>query len=89
MHIIDIHISVILRGFRGGKAFFDPFRVKIKVYTGPTINPNFFCFILFYIMSPAPPIAASLSLTALLMLYRENPAKCPSLAKNPPKYTTA
>jgi hypothetical protein len=23
------------------------------------------------------------------MIYRENPAKYPSLAKNPPKYTTA
>ena len=27
--------------------------------------------------------------TAKLMICRENPAKCPSLAKNPPKYTTA
>ena len=24
-----------------------------------------------------------------IMVFRENPAKCPSLAKNPPKYTTA
>ena len=24
-----------------------------------------------------------------IMVIRENPAKCPSLAKNPPKYTTA
>ncbi len=40
-------------------------------------------------MSPAPPVAAALILTALLLIYRENPAKCPSLAKNPPKYTTA
>ncbi len=40
-------------------------------------------------MSPAPPIAAALMLTELLMINRENPAKCPSLAKNPPKYTTA
>ena len=40
-------------------------------------------------MSPTPLIVASLILTALLMMFRENPAKCPSLAKNPPKYTTA
>jgi hypothetical protein len=32
MHINDIHISVILRGFWEGQAFFDPFRVKITVY---------------------------------------------------------
>jgi hypothetical protein len=43
-------------------------------------------------MSPAPPIAAALILTALLvflLLIEKNPAKCPSLAKNPPKFTTA
>jgi hypothetical protein len=45
MHINDMHISVI---FRGGQAFFDPFGVKINVYTGATIRPNFFRFILSY-----------------------------------------
>jgi hypothetical protein len=44
---------------------------------------------LWNIMSPTPPIAASLILPTKLMLYRENPAKFPSLAKNPPKYTAA
>jgi hypothetical protein len=34
-------------------------------------------------------VAASLILTAKLMMCRENPAKCPSLTKNLPKYTTA
>ncbi len=41
------------------------------------------------IHTPAPPIAASLILTASVIICSENPAKCPSLAKNPPKYTTA
>ena len=40
-------------------------------------------------MSPTPLIVASLILTALLMMFRENPAKCPSLAKNLPKNTIA
>jgi hypothetical protein len=39
------------------------------------------------IMSPAPPIAASLYLPANNIW--KNPAKYPSLSKNPPKYTTA
>ena len=29
-------------------SFFDTFGVKIHVYTGATIRPNYFCFILFY-----------------------------------------
>ncbi len=32
-------------------------------------------------MSPTPLIVASLILTALLMICKENPAKCPSLGK--------
>jgi hypothetical protein len=41
---------------------------------------------LLILLIPALPIEA-LNLTALLMIYRENPAKIP--AKNPPKYSTA
>jgi hypothetical protein len=43
------------------KAFFDPIGVKINVQYIP-VRPyvlTFFCFILFYIMSPAPTIAAA------------------------------
>jgi hypothetical protein len=50
MHIKDIHISVILRGFRGGQAFFDPFGVKINVNTGATVGPNFFVFFFFILL---------------------------------------
>ncbi len=39
--------------------------------------------------TPALPIAALLILPRKLIVYRENPAKYPSLAKNPPKYCTA
>jgi hypothetical protein len=41
------------------------------------------------ITSPRQPIAALLIIPVLLMIHRENPAKYPSLAKNPPKYTIA
>jgi hypothetical protein len=36
-------------------------------------------------MSPTPPIAGSLILTVKLMISKENPAKCPSLAKKSAK----
>jgi hypothetical protein len=62
--------------------FFDPF-------LRPYVLPIFVLFFFINIMSPAPPIAASLIHTALIMIYSENPTKCPSLGKNPPKYTTA
>ncbi len=47
------------------------------MYTSSTIRP-YFCFLNFYFCY-----------SLLILLFTENPAKCPSLAKNPPKYTTA
>ncbi len=44
---------------------------------------------LWNIMSPTPFIATSLILPTKLIICRENPAKRPSFAKNPPKNTTA
>ena len=44
---------------------------------GPSVRPNFFMFYSFFIsiMSPAPPIAAALILTALLLIEK-TPRKC-------------
>ncbi len=36
--------------FRGGQAFFDSFGVKINVYTGATIHPNFILFFFFLLL---------------------------------------
>jgi hypothetical protein len=46
-------------------------------------------FMIYCMMSPTPFIAASLILPTTLLIYRENPAKHPSLAKNLPKDTAA
>jgi len=64
-------MSVILRVFRGGHAFFDPFGVKINV-CGATIRPNFFVlsflwfFDLFFLLLSS---YSSLHVSLLILLF--------------------
>ncbi len=74
MHINDIHISVILSGFSRGPSLFLSIWGQNYKYTVP--RPSHCSF--------ADPYGVSNDIQ-----YSENPSKCPSLAKNPPKYTTA
>ncbi len=62
------------------------FLLSFSIYSYSSLLILFFLSLLILLI-PAPPIAASLTLTALLMIHRENPAKIP--AKNPPNYSTA